>query len=63
MAAVLSTLAQLGYDGPVTPRPSRTALKNLRRDLAVRETSESLTKVWKAAGLPTALRPLAAARS
>jgi sugar phosphate isomerase/epimerase len=63
MASVLAMLAQLGYDGPVTPRPSRTALKNLRRDLAVRETSESLTKVWKAAGLPAKSRPLAASRS
>jgi len=62
MVAVLQALAELKYDGPVTPVPSRSLVKNMRRDLAVKEAGESLTKAWKAAGLSTSARTLASAR-
>lgn len=61
LVAFLGAVAELGYDGPVTVRPARTALKSTRRDLAIRETGESLAKVWKAAGLAAGGRPVPAA--
>lgn len=49
--AFLVALAEMGYAGPITPAPGRDVLKSPRRDLAAKELGESLTKVWKAAGL------------
>lgn len=63
MAAVLSALADLKYDGPVTPAPSRGLFKTTRRDLVVKEVGESLTKAWKAAGLQTAGKSLTGSRA
>jgi sugar phosphate isomerase/epimerase len=63
MPAVLSILSQMGYDGPVTPAPSRGLAKGVRRDMLVKEAAESLTKAWKAAGLAAVGRPVAPARS
>lgn len=62
MAAVLTAVGELGYAGPVTPAPSRSRIQSTRRDLLVREVGESLTRVWKAAGLDAANKPLATAR-
>jgi sugar phosphate isomerase/epimerase len=50
-AAVLSTLAELGYDGPVTPVPGRTQISNVRRDQLVKLAGAQLDLAWKAAGL------------
>ena len=63
MPAVLLALAEIGYDGPVTPRPSRSIFRNLRRDAIVKESGESLVRVWKAAGLGAHGRPVAPART
>jgi len=52
--ALLKTLAEMGYDGPVTPNPSRGAFKTRRRDAIVRQTGESLDNLWRAAELPGA---------
>ena len=49
-------LKSAGYDGPVTPRPSRGIFQSRRRDLIVKQTGEALDKVWRAAGLPTEKR-------
>ena len=49
--AFLISLAELGYDGPVTPKPSRKALGSNRRDSIVRQAGDALNRVWKAAGL------------
>lgn len=52
VAALLVVLQELGYDGPITAKPSRGVFSSRRRDLAVKQTSEALDKVWRAAGLP-----------
>ena len=49
------------YDGPVTLKPNRKVFKNMRRDPIVRQAGEVMDRLWKAVGLPSALRaPLAA---
>jgi sugar phosphate isomerase/epimerase len=48
---MLSALAAIKYDGPVTPMPSRSIFQNARRDVIVKDAGESLMAVWKAAGL------------
>ncbi len=63
VAGFLTLLRELGYDGPVTVKPSRSAFQSRRRDVIVKQTAEALDKVWRAAGLaPTARPALAAAR-
>jgi sugar phosphate isomerase/epimerase len=61
--AFLTYLKEVGYDGPVTPVPSRAALTSRRRDIVVKQVGESLDRVWRAAGLPNERRfvPTAAA--
>ncbi|HQU45144.1 MAG: hypothetical protein B7Z73_10175, partial [Planctomycetia bacterium 21-64-5] len=49
--AILTALAELGYDGPVTPLPGRHRLAGMRRDQIVKLAGEKLDGVWKAAGL------------
>jgi sugar phosphate isomerase/epimerase len=58
--AVLSYLAEIGYDGPVTVKPSRAVFPSRRRDNVVKLTSEALDKVWRDAGLPEPISPFAA---
>lgn len=59
--AYLVALAEIGYDGPVTLAPADTKLDSTRRDPIVREVSEALAAVWKAAGLtPDGKLPVAA---
>jgi sugar phosphate isomerase/epimerase len=53
-AAALVALAEMGFDGPVTPLAHGDALKGLRREAAVKRLGESLDRVWKAAGLTPA---------
>ena len=60
VASILSHLSKIGYDGPVTVKPSRTVFPNRRRDTIVKLTSESLERVWNAAGLPTPPRQFVA---
>ena len=50
-AALLAAVAQLGFDGPVTPKPHATCFEGATRDARVRASGESLDKVWTAAGL------------
>ncbi|HEY2838028.1 MAG TPA: sugar phosphate isomerase/epimerase [Pirellulales bacterium] len=49
--AALVLLAELGYDGPVTPTAHPDQLKGLRREAAVKRVGEAMDRVWKAAGL------------
>jgi sugar phosphate isomerase/epimerase len=49
--AVLATLAEMGYDGPVTPAPDKSQLGGLSRDKIVKQAGAALDQVWKAAGL------------
>jgi sugar phosphate isomerase/epimerase len=50
-AALLATLADLHYDGPVTPAPDKSQFAALSREKIVKETGAALDRVWKAAGL------------
>jgi len=52
----LAALREMGYDGPVSVKPSRSVFTNRRRDLIVKQAGEALDKVWHAAGLPAATR-------
>jgi sugar phosphate isomerase/epimerase len=61
--ALLTYLAGQGYDGPVTVKPSRSVFPNRRRDNVVKFTSESLDRVWRAAGIPTPPRLFVATAS
>jgi sugar phosphate isomerase/epimerase len=56
ITTLLVYLKSVGYDGPVTPRPSRSTLQSRRRDLVVKQAGEAMDKVWRAAGLPTERR-------
>jgi len=49
--AVLATLAELRYDGPVTPAPDQSEFGSLSRDKIVKQAGAALDQVWKAAGL------------
>lgn len=47
----LRRLAEVGFDGPVTPEPFRKDLAQMPPEEAVRLTAESVHKVWQQAGL------------
>lgn len=49
--AALARLAELGYEGPVTPLPDRGRFAGMRRDAIARLVGEKLDAVWQAAGL------------
>ena len=53
-AAALVALAEMGYDGPVTPAPGPSQTRGLRRDAMVKAAGEKLDVAWKAAGLNAA---------
>jgi sugar phosphate isomerase/epimerase len=45
VAGLLAVLREMGYDGPVTAKPSRNAFQTRRRDVVIKQTSEALEKV------------------
>ena len=49
--AFLRCLAQIGYDGPVTPEPFSQRVRDMAPEPAAHETSRHLTRVWEQAGL------------
>lgn len=49
--AVLTALANAGYEGPVTPLASASAIEVQGRDKVVQVLGDALDKVWKEAGL------------
>jgi sugar phosphate isomerase/epimerase len=53
-AAVLGSLAELDYDGPVTPVPGRKQILSMRRDQLIKLSGQKLDAAWKAAGLSPA---------
>jgi 2-keto-myo-inositol isomerase len=61
-AAVLTYLAEIGYDGPVTPRPHPTQFPGLGRDKIVKAAATALDQVWKAAGLGPSGRVMIASK-
>lgn len=52
--AVLTYLAEIGYEGPITPRRDAAQYPAQSREAIVRETGQKLDAVWKAAGLSPA---------
>ena len=50
-AGTLVTLAEFGYNGPLTVKPSRGIFHSRRRDVIVKQTGEALERVWRTAGL------------
>lgn len=60
--AALVALAELGYDGPVTPAPHSSRFAGMRRDSIVKLAGEKLDTCWKAAGLTPAGKLAAQAR-
>jgi sugar phosphate isomerase/epimerase len=50
-AKALRMLAELGFDGPVTPNPDRGQFRGLGRDAIVRKVGQGLDKIWKESGL------------
>lgn len=60
-AAILTTLAELGYDGPVTPTADKSHFEGQSREVIVKNVAAAFDTVWKAAGLNAAGR-LAAVR-
>ena len=63
ITTLLVYLKSAGYDGPVTPRPSRGIFQSRRRDLVVKQAGEAMDKVWRAAGLPMERRFVPSAAS
>jgi sugar phosphate isomerase/epimerase len=63
ITTLLVYLKSVGYDGPITPRPSRGIFQSRRRDLVVKQAGEALDKVWRAAGLPMERRFVPSAAS
>jgi len=57
----LKLLREAGYAGPVTAKPSRSVFQSRRRDNVVKQTGESLDKVFRAAGIPVPVRPVLSA--
>jgi sugar phosphate isomerase/epimerase len=53
LVGFLKGLKDAGYDGPVTPKPSRGIFQTRKREVIVKQTGDALEKVWKAAGLIT----------
>ena len=51
---LLAALAELRYDGPVTPAPDKSTLAGLGRDAIVKQAGAVLDAAWKAAGLNAA---------
>jgi sugar phosphate isomerase/epimerase len=61
-SAILTTLGEMRYDGPITPYPSKASLSGQGRDKAVKQASAAVDQVWKAAGLNPQGKLLAAAK-
>lgn len=61
--AVLTALAELGYQGPVTPAAATARLAGMRRDAIARTAGERLLALWGAAGLTVQARAGAMART
>ncbi len=58
--AVLEVLREMGYEGPVTVKPSRCVFTTRRRDLVVRQAAEALKRVWDPSFTPPVVEAPAA---
>ncbi|HEY4313669.1 MAG TPA: sugar phosphate isomerase/epimerase [Pirellulales bacterium] len=53
-SAALVAMAEMGFDGPVTPTAHPDQLKGMRREAAIKRVGQALDTVWKGAGLTPA---------
>ncbi len=60
LPGVLAALAEMRYDGPVTPAPDKSQFGGISRDKLVKAVAAALDQIWKAAGLSPAGKLLAA---
>ncbi len=51
LPAYVSTLSDMGFDGPVTYKPNRAVFSGMRRDMIVKRVGEAFARIWDAAGL------------
>ncbi len=51
LTATLAALAEMNYDGPITPAASPQSTKGQKRDQIVKTAGERLTAAWNAAGI------------
>ncbi|HEY2881994.1 MAG TPA: TIM barrel protein [Pirellulales bacterium] len=51
VAAALVALAEMGFEGPITPAISAAQAKGMKREQLVKTAGERLTQAWTAAGL------------
>ncbi len=51
LTAILTTLAELGYDGPITPSLSAERAAGMKREQIVKTAGDRLKQAWSAAGL------------
>ena len=49
LPGALRALMEMGYDGPVTVKPSPGVFETRRRDIVVKKAAEALDKVWRMA--------------
>ncbi len=61
IVSALTMLSELGYEGPVTLKPSRSLFQGQRRDAVARKAGEALDRVWRAAGITGGGKTLAMA--
>jgi len=54
VAAALVSLAEWGYDGPITPSVSQSVSTGMKREQIVKAAGERLTQAWGSAGLSAA---------
>jgi sugar phosphate isomerase/epimerase len=54
LAAALVGLAEIGYEGPITPSASKPSIAGLKREQVVKMAGERLTQGWTTAGLSPA---------
>jgi sugar phosphate isomerase/epimerase len=54
LPAVLVSLAEMGYDGPITPAVAPQQTKTMKREQTVRTAGERLSQAWNSAGLNAA---------
>ena len=60
IGATLRILAEFGYTGPVTVKPSRGIFPSRRREVIVKQTGDAFKAVWHTAGLTADGKPGAA---
>ncbi len=63
LTAAITTLAEMGYEGPLTPAASPVSTKGQKRDQIVKIAGERIAQAWNAAGLSPSGKLVAAKKS